>query len=93
MQEISHINEKCHEQCEQVHEKMVKNIDKQLHDGDVVKKVAEAIVEIVETEKQKKQKESIEGSVRDHLRGFSRTIPAFSWRMVMKRRRWPTLIL
>lgn len=77
MQEISHIDEKCHEQCEQIHEKMVKNIDKQLHDGDVVKKVAEAIVEIVETEKQKKQKESIEGSVRDHLRGFSRTIPAF----------------
>ena len=28
MQEISHINEKCHEQCEQIHEKMVKNIDK-----------------------------------------------------------------
>ncbi len=34
-------------------------------------------METVETERLNKEKDSIEGSVRDHLRGFSRTIPAF----------------
>jgi len=35
------------------------------------------IVKAVETDKKKKAKEEIEDSVRDHLRGFSRTIPSF----------------
>ena len=35
------------------------------------------IVEKVMTDKQEKQKQGIEDKIRDHLRGFSRTIPAF----------------
>lgn len=35
------------------------------------------IVETVETEKKNKVKKTIEEGVRDHLRGFSRTIPSF----------------
>ena len=35
------------------------------------------VVNAVETSKQEQQKNSIEGDIRDHLRGFSRTIPAF----------------
>ena len=56
---------------------MVDNINKNLHSDETVKKAAEQIVETVETEKLNAAKDSIEGSVRDHLRGFSRTIPAF----------------
>ena len=48
-----------------------------LHSEETVRKAAETIVETVETEKLRAEKDSIEGSVRDHLRGFSRTIPAF----------------
>ena len=36
-----------------------------------------AIVESVETSKREQEKKGIEDSVRDHLRGFSRTIPSF----------------
>ena len=53
------------------------NIQQKLHSDETVKKAAETIVETVETEKLKAEKDSIEGNVRDHLRGFSRTIPAF----------------
>lgn len=37
----------------------------------------QTIVEKVMTDKQEKQKRGIEDKIRDHLRGFSRTIPAF----------------
>lgn len=56
---------------------MIDNISRKLHSDETVKKAAETIVETVETEKLNAEKDSIEGSVRDHLRGFSRTIPAF----------------
>ena len=56
---------------------MVENINKKLQSEDTVRKAAETIVETVETEKMKAEKVSIEGNIRDHLRGFSRTIPAF----------------
>ena len=35
------------------------------------------VVRTVETKKKERQKESIEDKIRDHLRGFSRTIPSF----------------
>ena len=56
---------------------MVEDIGKELYGGDTVKKAAETIVETVETEKLNAEKNAIEGSIRNHLRGFSRTIPAF----------------
>lgn len=39
--------------------------------------LAQEAVHTVETKKKERQKESIEDSVRDHLRGFARTIPSF----------------
>ena len=39
--------------------------------------IGQTIVERVMTDKQEKQKRGIEDKIRDHLRGFSRTIPAF----------------
>ena len=52
-------------------------IHRRLQSEEVVEKAAATIVKTVETNKLKAEKDSIEGSVRDHLRGFSRTIPAF----------------
>lgn len=39
--------------------------------------LTEDVVRTVETKKKERQKESIEDAVRNHLRGFSRTIPSF----------------
>ena len=44
---------------------------------EIVKNSGETIVEAIETEKKNKEKSSVESSIRDHLRGFSRTIPSF----------------
>lgn len=77
MAEISQIDEEYTARRLQGYRDMVDNISKKLHSDETVKKAAETIVETVETEKLNAQKDSIEGSVRDHLRGFSRTIPAF----------------
>ena len=44
---------------------------------DFVKLAGEDVVRTVETQKKEKQKKGIEDSVKDHLRGFSRTIPSF----------------
>ena len=77
MQEISKLDNEYTQKRLQSYRDMVQNIHKRLSDDETVKKAAETIVETVETEKLNNQKDSIEGSVRDHLRGFSRTIPAF----------------
>ena len=77
MAEISRLDEEYEKRRIQGYRDMVQNINQKLHDDETVKKAAETIVETVETEKLNNEKDSIEGSVRDHLRGFSRTIPAF----------------
>ncbi len=77
MTEITKIDEEYAARRIQGYYDMVESINKKLHSEETVKKAAEAIVETVETEKMNAEKDSIEGSVRDHLRGFSRTIPAF----------------
>jgi hypothetical protein len=77
MAEISRIDAEYEARRLQSYRDMVDNISKKLHSDETVKKAAETIVETVETEKLNAEKDSIEGSIRDHLRGFSRTIPAF----------------
>ena len=44
---------------------------------EITKESAEITVKAVETDKRQKEKDKIEKDVRDHLRGFSRTIPSF----------------
>lgn len=44
---------------------------------DFVKSVGEDVIRTVETQKKEQQKKAIENSIKDHLRGFSRTIPSF----------------
>ena len=77
MAEITQINEEYDSKRLQGYRDMVENITQKLHSEETVKKAAETIVETVEKEKLNAEKDDIEGSVRDHLRGFSRTIPAF----------------
>ena len=77
MEDITKITEEYNERRKQGYRDMLDNIRNKLHSDETVKKVAETTVEMIETEKLKTQKDSIEGNVRDHLRGFSRTIPAF----------------
>lgn len=77
MSEITELDEKYKQKRQDEYNKMVSRIHQTLHSEETVKTVAETIVKTVETEKLNDQKESIEGNVRDHLRGFSRTIPAF----------------
>lgn len=77
MMEISQLDAEFDRKRQESYQQMVQNIHRKLNSEETVKKAAETIVETVETEKLNKQKDSIEGNVRDHLRGFSRTIPAF----------------
>ena len=51
------------------------NLINEIHN--IIEDAGETIIKAVETDKKKKEKEEIENSVRDHLRGFSRTIPSF----------------
>ena len=45
--------------------------------SDFVKSASENVVRTIETSKKECEKKGIEDSVKDHLRGFSRTIPSF----------------
>ncbi|MCT6919997.1 MAG: restriction endonuclease, partial [Bifidobacteriales bacterium] len=45
--------------------------------GQLVKSAGETVVREVETSQREGEKQNIESGIRDHLRGFSRTIPSF----------------
>lgn len=77
MQEISDLDAAYEKKREESYQQMMTSIQQELRSEETVKQAAETIVETVEKEKLEKEKDTIEGNVRDHLRGFSRTIPAF----------------
>ena len=77
MTDISKLDEEYNNRKKESYNQLVQDIKDKLDSKDTVESLTYIIVETVETEKLNKEKESIEGSVRDHLRGFSRTIPAF----------------
>lgn len=77
MIEITRIEDEYANKRKQGYHDLVDNIKKKLHSKETVKAVAETIVETLETERLNVEKDSIENNIRDHLRGFSRTIPAF----------------
>ena len=77
MTEITQLEEAYAAGRNQRYQEMVDSIQEKLHGDQTAQKAAETIVETVETEQLNAQKNCIEGNVRDHLRGFSRTIPAF----------------
>lgn len=60
---------------ESAREELVDNL-KQSRD-ELVRGAGETVVREVETAKREAKKQTLEGGIRDHLRGFSRTIPSF----------------
>lgn len=59
------------EAAEQLKQELADSVDSFLQSS------SETVVRTVETSKKEKEKQTIEDAIRDHLRGFSRTIPSF----------------
>ena len=72
---VEAINQKFDQQKQQNKQEFVEKMQAVVKD--VIKEAGETIVKVVETDKKQKQKNEIENSIRDHLRGFTRTIPSF----------------
>lgn len=71
------------EQINQAHDERIEAARLNLIDNlkqsrsEIVQSAGETVVREIETAKKEAQKNSIENGIRDHLRGFSRTIPSF----------------
>ncbi len=74
-EKIAQINKVYDEKQEENKKSFVESMQEKAEE--LVKNAGQSIVEAVETDKKVKEKIAIETSVRDHLRGFSRTIPSF----------------
>lgn len=68
--------EKLYKQKEKEHEVQAqKKIQETIKEG--VQEAGKTVARTIETEKKEKESEAIQSTIRDHLRGFSRTIPSF----------------
>lgn len=74
-EEADQINRTHDEKIENARQSLVERL-KESRD-ELVKSAGETVVREVETAKRESKKQTIESSIRDHLRGFSRTIPSF----------------
>ena len=74
-EEADQINRTHDEKIENARQSLVERL-KDSRD-ELVKSAGETVVREVETAKRESKKQTIESSIRDHLRGFSRTIPSF----------------
>lgn len=73
--EIENINKAFDEQKKEIETKFIENIQSQVQN--VISSAGETIVDAVETDKKEKERNTLMDNIRDHLRGFSRTIPSF----------------
>ena len=73
--EIESINKAFDEQKKEIESTFIENIQAQVQN--VISTAGETIVEAVETDKKEKERNTLMDNIRDHLRGFSRTIPSF----------------
>lgn len=69
------LNKKFEEESQKLLETFKSNLNEKL--GEVTQEAGKTIVETIETKKREDEKKSITDTVKDHLRGFSRTIPSF----------------
>lgn len=72
---LEEINKRYDEQKKEIDSAFMESIQAEVKT--VIENAGKTIVEAVETEAKEKQKNSLMDNVRDHLRGFSRTIPSF----------------
>lgn len=73
--EAAEIKKTFEEKKKQVVEEFKESVARSVED--MVKSAGEEVVRRVETDKKEAKKRTIEDGIRDHLRGFSRTIPSF----------------
>ena len=69
------VNQQIEEQKKQAVETLQQTIKESV--TDFIDTAGQTVVETVETEKREQKKRTIEDGIKDHLRGFSRTIPSF----------------
>lgn len=74
-EEIQEVNRHIDEQKKQAVETLQQTIKESV--DTFIDTAGQTVVETVETEKREQKKRSIEDGIKDHLRGFSRTIPSF----------------
>ncbi len=74
-EEIESVNQEYNKKQDEALTTLKKNLSEAA--DDFVKSAGEDVVRTVETQKKEQKKKGIEDSVKDHLRGFSRTIPSF----------------
>lgn len=74
---ISELNANYEIERKELKKKMMEDIDKQVKSQDLLDQATYEVTKTIETEKKNAQKRDIESLVRDHLRGFTRTIPSF----------------
>lgn len=74
-EEAVEIKKKFEEQKKKVVEEFKETVSQTVEE--MVKSAGEEVVRRVETDKKEAKKRTIEDGIRDHLRGFSRTIPSF----------------
>ena len=74
-EEAAEVERACDERLEVARVALVEDL--KASRDELVQSTGETIVREVETAKREAKKQSIEGGIRDHLRGFSRTIPSF----------------
>lgn len=74
-EQVLQVNEVYDEQKKQVMEEFKEALSEAV--DEFVKAASEDVVRTVETNKREQEKKGIEDSIKDHLRGFSRTIPSF----------------
>lgn len=72
---IAEINTKFDEKKKEIEQNFMSSIQSEVKN--VIDNAGRTIVDVVETDKKEKQKDCLMDNVRDHLRGFSRTIPSF----------------
>ncbi|OUO18833.1 DEAD/DEAH box helicase family protein [Collinsella sp. An307] len=74
-EEADRINRRHDERLEDARRELVSNLRDAR--GELVRSAGETVVREVETARREAKKQTLEGNIRDHLRGFSRTIPSF----------------
>ncbi|MFC0265027.1 DEAD/DEAH box helicase family protein [Alloscardovia macacae] len=77
MEEITQISDEYDQKKSEARKEMLNEIHEELTSSNTIDAIGQTVAKTVETERRTKQKESIEKDIRDHLRGFTRTIPAF----------------
>ena len=79
MAELNKSAEEINKEFQEKQKKLAEDFKEKLSDSysNLIEEAAKTVVKTVETKKIERQKATIEEGIRDHLRGFSRTIPSF----------------